>query len=273
MNVAATRRRRLELLAGLLAGVAGFVDGAGYLLLQKVFVAHQSGNTVAAFVAIAQHQWSLALRRGAPIALFVIGVAVAAVALEVGGRLRCPRLTSWTLTAEAVLLLTCMATGATVFRRAIGESGPIGDYLPLLAMLVLAMGIQTATVRKIGRRTVRTTYVTGMLTHFAEDTVRYWIDRRRVSADPSLRRRLVKRRHYLVVLATIWCAYAIGGVAGGVAEIAWTSFALAVPAGVLAFAVLIDQRWPWHAPNEDPLHDADASDDATSVGDRADLAR
>jgi uncharacterized membrane protein YoaK (UPF0700 family) len=62
-------------LAVSLAWVAGFVDGAGYLLLQKVFVAHQSGNTVGAFVGVAQEDWSTTLRRGVPIALFVIGVA------------------------------------------------------------------------------------------------------------------------------------------------------------------------------------------------------
>lgn len=271
MSAEAPGRRRLELLAGVLAWVAGFVDGAGYLLLQKVFVAHQSGNTVATFVALSQHHWSLSLRRGVPIALFVIGVAVAAAALEVGGRLRLRRLTSLTLSAEAVLLLTCMAAGATVLHRAIGKPGPIGDYLPLLAMLVIAMGIQTATVRKIGRRTVRTTYVTGMLTHFAEDSVRYYFDRRQADTDPKSRHELNERRHYLAVVGLIWCAYAIGGVIGGFAEITWTTYALAVPAGVIAAVVLIDQRWPWHAPSEDPLHDA--ADSARASGDVPQAAR
>jgi uncharacterized membrane protein YoaK (UPF0700 family) len=185
-----------------------------------------------------------------------VGIAVAAAALEVGGRLRLRHLTSCTLGAEAVLLIACMTTAGTAFHRAVGKSGPLAEYLPLLAMLVFAMGMQTATLRKIGRRTVRTTYVTGMLTHFAEDVVRYCFDRRDAGRDPGARQALSERRHSLVILATIWCAYAVGGVSGGLAEIGWTSYALALPAGVLASIVLIDQRWPWHAPNEDPLHDS-----------------
>lgn len=256
MTSDAPRQLRLELLAGQLAWAAGFVDGAGYLMLQKVFVAHQSGNTVATFVGLAQRNWPLALRRGLPIALFVVGIAVAAAALEVGGRRRVRHLTSLTLGAEAVLLLACMTTAATVFHQAVGRSGPITAYVPLLAMLVFAMGTQTATLRKIGRRTVRTTYVSGMLTHFAEDSVRYFFDRRDATRDPKRRRELSERRHGLVILAVIWCTYAIGGVVGGMAEISWTAYALAVPAGLLAVIVLVDQRWPWHAPSEDPLHDS-----------------
>lgn len=266
----APHKLRLELLAGQLAWIAGFVDGAGYLLLQKVFVAHQSGNTVATFVGFAQGNWSLSLRRGLPIALFIIGIALAAAVLEVGGRLRVSHLTSWTLGVEAVLLVGCMATAGTVFHQAVGKSGPIGEYIPLLAMLVLAMGMQTATLRKIGRRTVRTTYVTGMLTHFAEDGVRYYFDRRDARRDPKAREALRERRHSLVILAAIWCAYAMGGVVGGLAEISWTAYALALPAAILVVIVLIDQRWPLHAPSEDPLHDSGESranhrDEATAA--------
>lgn len=260
MSERAGRRSALVVLAVVLAWVAGFVDGAGYLMLQKVFVAHQSGNTVGAFVGVAQHDWATALRRGVPIALFVVGVAVAAAVLEVGGRCRLPHLTSVTLVVEAALLAAAMAAGATVFKQAVGKSGPIGAYLPLLAMLVIAMGLQTATFRKIGRRTVRTTYVTGMLTHFAEDATRYFFIRHDARSDPKLREGLADRRRRLAIIGGIWCSYAIGGVVGGVAEIGWTTYALAVPVGVLALIVAIDQRWPWHAPSEDPLHPAESDD-------------
>jgi uncharacterized membrane protein YoaK (UPF0700 family) len=245
-----------------LAWVAGFVDGAGYLLLQKVFVAHQSGNTVGAFVGVSREDWSTTLRRGVPIALFVIGVALGAVVLEVGGRRRLPHLTSLTLSVEAALLAAAMVSGATVFQQAVGKSGPIGDYLALLVLLVVAMGLQTATLRNIGRRTVRTTYVTGMLTHFAENAARYFFIRHDARSDPNVREKLADRRRRLAVIGGIWCSYAIGGIAGGAAEIGWTTYALAVPVGVLVVIVLVDQRLPWHAPSEDPLHAVESDDDA-----------
>ncbi len=252
MKVRPGRRSALVALAALLAWVAGFVDGAGYLLLQKVFVAHQSGNTVASVVSVAQHHWSLAIRRGVPIALFVIGVAIAAALLEVARRREVRRLTSLTLTIEAALLVAAMATGATVFKQAIGKSGPFAQYLPLLAMLVLAMGLQTATLRKIGQSTVRTTYISGMLTHFAEDAVGYFFTRREAASDPNLREQLDDQRRRLAVFAAIWCSYAVGGILGGLAEIGWTTYALAVPAAVLVVLILVDLRRPWRSPAEDP---------------------
>ena len=219
------RRSALVALAVSLAWVAGFVDGAGYLLLQKVFVAHQSGNTVGAFVGVSRADWSTTLRRGVPIALFVIGVAVGAAVLEVGGRRRLSHLTSVTRSVEATLLATAMVSGATVFERAVAKSGPIGDYLPLLVLLVVAMG-------------------------FAESATRYFFIRNDARCDPSLREKLADRRHRLAVIGGIWCSYAIGGIAGGVVEIGWTTYALAVPVGVLVVIVLID-----------PLHAAQSDDD------------
>jgi hypothetical protein len=47
----------------------------------------------------------------------------------------------------------------------------------------------------------------------------------------------------------------LGGVLGALVESDWTAYALAVPAAVLAALVAVDQRWPWHAPQEDPMHD------------------
>jgi uncharacterized membrane protein YoaK (UPF0700 family) len=250
----AGRRPALVLLAVLLAFVGGYVDGVGYLLLQHVFVAHQSGNTVASTVGVAQGNWSLTLRRGVPIGLFVVGIAFGAALLELGGRRRIAALTSVTLLIEMVLLVACMVTGAFVYRRGSLRPPDIGEYIGLLSLLVLAMGLQTATLRKIGRRTVRTTYVSGMLTHLAEETVGYLVARRDARADPLVRESLAERRRGVGVLARIWIAYAVGGIVGAYAELGWATYALAVPAGVLLLIILADQRHPWHAPNEDPLH-------------------
>lgn len=249
-----SRRSALVTLAVVLAWVGGFVDAVGYLLLAHVFVAHQSGNTVASMVGVSRGDWSLALRRGLPIGLFVVGVGLGAAVLEYAGRRRVSALTSWTLGAEALLLLGCLLDARLTFGHGPASGTRIGDYIGLIVLLVIAMGLQTATLRKIGRRTVRTTYVTGMLTHLAEDLVDFIIERREVHGDAARAESVRRKRRSLSIITRIWCAYAIGGVLGGVAETAWASVALAVPVAVLLLLVGIDQRFPWHAPNEDPLH-------------------
>src|SRR5581483_8348500 len=41
-----------------------------------------------------------------------------------------------------------------------------------LALAVCAMGVQTAAVTKLGKRTIRTTYLSGMATRLAQSVVR-----------------------------------------------------------------------------------------------------
>lgn len=251
----AEHRSALVVLAVMLAWIGGFVDGVGYLLLAHVFVAHQSGNTVASMVGISRGDWSLAVRRGLPIALFVVGVALGAAALEYAGHRHISALTSLTLCTEALLLVACVIDGDVVFGNGPASQTRFADYIGLIVLLVLAMGLQTATLRKIGRRTVRTTYITGMLTHLAEDAVDFVVERRQLRRDPTLAESVQRKRTRLCVLTGIWCAYAIGGVLGGLAETNWASNALAVPVGILSVLVVVDQRRPWHAPDEDPLHE------------------
>src|SRR5581483_8908976 len=69
-----------------LAGVAGFVDAAGFLTLGGVFTAHMSGNSARLGVRLGQGDLSAALPMLAAIALFVVGVAGGALASELWTR-------------------------------------------------------------------------------------------------------------------------------------------------------------------------------------------
>ncbi|HXR41137.1 MAG TPA: YoaK family protein, partial [Acidothermaceae bacterium] len=116
-----------------------------------------------------------------------------------------------------------------VVRHGVVSTHAIWQYTGLLALLVLAMGLQTATLRRIGRRTVRTTYVTGMFTHLAEETVGYFADRHDARHDPSRPESMQARAGRVRVLLGVWSTYAAGGVCGGFCEISWAAYALAVP--------------------------------------------
>ena len=64
------------LLACALSGLAGYVDGIGYLHLGGLFVSFMSGNSTRMGVSLAEGNWSSATEALGLVALFVIGAAI-----------------------------------------------------------------------------------------------------------------------------------------------------------------------------------------------------
>ena len=82
-------------LAVALAWVAGYVDAVGYILLFGLFTAHMSGNTVRLGVDLGRGDASEALARAVPIGVFVIGVALGTLLVELAARDRFSRWSPW----------------------------------------------------------------------------------------------------------------------------------------------------------------------------------
>lgn len=245
------------LLAVVLAAVAGFVDVVGYLALFGIFTAHMSGNSAAFGAAVGRGIVAEVALRGLPILFFVVGVAVAGGVIEFLARAGVRSPTAVALSAEVVCLVGLMAySGLGV------SGGPQRGTVPffvLVALAVGAMAIQTATLRRVGGRTVRTTYVTGMLTRLAEGIVNYAFLRLDVRqgrigpADGRLRLRSARTR--IALLAGVWGCYAGGGILGAVLDGRWRLQALAVPVAVLVVVILVDVTRPIRPPQpgEEPL--------------------
>ncbi len=235
-------------LAILLGGVGGYVDAVGYLALFGLFTAHQSGNSVGLGVAIGQGQWGEALRRVTPVGGYVAAVGVGALIVELSGDRRGRRPSSgWVLLlVEAVLLGAALAVGDVA---AVGGRVPTGqavNYYWTAALLAAAMGMQTVVLGRVGGRTVRTTFVTGVLTTMAEAVVAAGVDRlrrMRSPADAAPPGRTEARR-LAGLLARLWMVYLAGGVLGAVAERAWSLPSLGVPMAVIVAVAAVDQRWP-----------------------------
>lgn len=136
-------------LAVLLVGVAGFVDAVGFLELKHLFVSYMSGNTTQFAVAAAQGAGAGAKLAGGVVALFVAGV--------VAGRLLGRAAGSWRrsaiLAVEAILL---------------GLAAASASFPARIALIVLAMGMQNAVLRRAGGVKVSLTYVTGTLVSLGE---------------------------------------------------------------------------------------------------------
>ena len=137
------------------------------------------------------------------------------------------------LTAELVVLIAFAVgwflSGAELEGR---------EVFPLILGPALAMGVQSAAVRRLGIPGVATTYITGTLTGLAEGA----IERLRpavasaVSNDDSSGRVTPSARG-LLLPADVWFAYGMGAVIVGILAVRWPSGVLSVPVAIVALVV------------------------------------
>lgn len=205
------RERERQALA--LASVAGFVDTVGYLVLHHLFTAHMTGNASELGAALGRddlgHVWPLI---AAPL-LFLAGVSIGTVLADAGE--------SWiALALQGALILAFMGLGrSTVAHGPIPLSNHVAFYL-LAAFSAVGFGMQTAALTEIDGVTVRTSYVTGILTNLGQNVVR-----RLAGRSP--------RRRPLLLLAGLWLLYVAGATLGSFALRHLTLWCLALPAVVV----------------------------------------
>ena len=235
-------------LAIMLAWVAGFIDAVSYLTLLHIFVSHMSGNSVGTGADLARHQWDAAARRAFPIPVFVLGVFSGAIVGIATRRAGIRRRLSIALLLEIVLLVAFIVFGFAAAPTGNLPSAPVWhDYL-LTSLLVFAMGLQSSALRRVRGQSVHTAYVTGMLTHCAEDAAALFFrgfDRLRSRSSELLASR---RDHFsgMIFYGGIWLAFVLGALCGGLGESRWNLRALIVPVLALALIIAFDLIWPVH---------------------------
>lgn len=219
-------QRSSQRLAWVLGAKAGFVDAVGYIALYHLFTAHQSGNSDALGAALSGGQWHLAWPRVTAIAGFVIGIGLGTVLVEQCRRHR-PRWAGGVVAlTELLALAAALAIGIATGRA--GHLAPVHPYpyAGAAAALAGAMGLQTVMLRQVGKHSVHTTFVTGLLTNMAESFVVAW----HTPTGPR-RRRLLRFARFT---ASVWVVYVLGAIAGGGAVRAWSFDALGLPMAVIA---------------------------------------
>ncbi|MGH9031576.1 MAG: YoaK family protein [Acidimicrobiia bacterium] len=220
-------------LAYLLAPVAGFVDAVGFITLAGIFVANMSGNTVRFAVDVGQGEWGDALTRGVPVLFFVVGVALAIGVVSAIGRRVTPSTLMPLLTVEVVLVAAFMLVGTLVFegRLATGNSA---QFYVLILFAVVAMAIQTVTLRRVAGVPVQTAYVTSMLAFVGEEAVEA-VAERGTPRGAEARRRI--RIH-----GGVWLTYLAGGGVGALLADKVEYMALIVPLVVLAIVLVLARK-------------------------------
>lgn len=196
-----------------LSATAGAVDAATFLGLHQVFTANQTGNTALLGIAIGAGDGPAIARTGISLPAFMAGVMLGAAVLR-----KLPlgwhRRVRGVLVAEAAILALVAALW-----------GPLGT-LSLIAVLSVAMGMQSAAAVHVGVPGITTTFITGTMTRLATQLV----DRR-------------ERDHPEAAPPLTWAAYLAGAIVGGLVS-RWTSDALTV---AIASLIVVLSALPSHA--------------------------
>ncbi len=166
------KEKRGSVIAQLLSFAAGFVDATGYIVLFHMFTANMSGNSVVLGIDLGRQKWGEILQRAFPIPLFMLGAVIAGLLLKIWARNGFRHFFAVVFILEAVLIGLFWLFGAPALSP---ESMHIesANFYTIAALPALAMGLQTVAFHRIGRFSVRTTFVTGMLTVFCRELVNY----------------------------------------------------------------------------------------------------
>jgi uncharacterized membrane protein YoaK (UPF0700 family) len=150
-----------------LAAVTGIVDAVCYLAFGHVFTANMTGNVVLLGFAVAGVESLSVSRSVTALAAFLVG-AVLGVRLA---RSMNPSMHRWPAAAfgsEATLLFMSATVAGSPSDGAKATTTAV--YL-VIVLTGLAMGMRSATIRRLGEREVNTTVLTMTLTGIGADSV------------------------------------------------------------------------------------------------------
>ena len=230
-----------------LTWTAGFVDIVGYTVLDHILNANMSGNTVEIAFDFLHNSPNKAMARAWAVLLFVAGLFACALIHEACQRHRIQTSAAITLGMEAVFLALFVALGIH-WGQPKFEAKSAGEFYCLLALACASMGLQNATLTRVGALGVRTTHVTGTLAKFAESGSRYlfWFyDKTRGPREHRFREALRLSPHHedfkdAAITALLWVGFLAGGFCGVSLYRSWTLFSLLVPVGLLIIFAAAD---------------------------------
>jgi len=143
---------------------SGMVDAISYLGLGRVFTANMTGNVVLLGFGIAHSGGLPVLPPIVSLGSFVLGAAIGGLlGTKLGHRHAVHVGSAWTLQAT---LITC----ATILAAAVNLQTSPASRDVVIGILALAMGIQTATARRLAVPDLPTTVVTQTLTGLVADS-------------------------------------------------------------------------------------------------------
>ncbi|MCV7421118.1 DUF1275 domain-containing protein [Mycobacterium yunnanensis] len=196
----ATTRNRF---AVALAAIAGTADVIGFMEYSQLFLSFMSGNTTRMGEAASSAEWVMVARFGGVIAVFCFGAFLGTLIAAWSGR--------WRLVTLLGIQSSLLTLGAFL---------PVAsDAIPWHAYpVVLALGLQNATLQDEAGRSMALTYVTGTIVRFGAGLANLLLHK----PAPSF-----------WIQGPLWAGLASGAVLGGVLQHWLGQTAFLVPAAML----------------------------------------
>ena len=228
-----TTRRRFTILLFTIA--AGSVDAIVYLAAH-VFTANMTGNAVLFGIAAGQGQALAATHSIIALLAFIAGIIIGAITVRQYGKS-----TRWTFVRRAVLLETVLLALFAAMFLLPSPGSPLQPKLAqsptsILLLIVfsgLAMGLQSAVVRRLNMPGIATTYITGTITNLFAGLVHHWGHPSETEAD---RQQMHDLRSGLRLQAEVFLTYALAAVTCGALYLRRPAATALLP--VLAIATL-----------------------------------
>lgn len=229
-------------IALVLTFVSGYVDIVGFLAAYHLFSANMTGNTVHLGQDLMTGAWGEALLAFSVVAAFVGASITGRAIMEIAGRIRWRTVATVNLALEASLILAFALTAGNA--AAASGKPPLSGNSWLLLLLAAAMGLQTATITRIGSLTIHTTFVTGMLNKFSQQVSHLLFDLYDLGSGDQHESEMKGEVGQLLFVGSIWVVYLVGATAGTVAHLRWGNLALYLPVGLLVISIGVDQVRP-----------------------------
>jgi uncharacterized membrane protein YoaK (UPF0700 family) len=183
----------------LFTGAAGSVDAITYLTAH-VFTANMTGNAVLLGIAAGQGKGIAAVASLVALIAFVAGVILGALAVDEGEAASARRAVRRAVWIET-LILAFFAASALAPRM-------LSERATALLMIIssgIAMGVQSAAVRRLKLPGIATTYITGTITALFSGLVHRMRLRARMPAETTF----VGLKHSMALQAEVFLSYTI----------------------------------------------------------------
>ncbi|AQT82516.1 hypothetical protein B1R94_02695 [Mycolicibacterium litorale] len=206
-----------------LAAIAGIADAIGFMEYAQLFMSFMSGNTTRFGEAASSADWIGVVRFGGVIAVFCFGAFLGTLIAAWSGR--------WRLAA-------LLGTQASLFVTALLIPDG-GDAVPWQVYpIVLALGLQNATLQDEAGRSLALTYVTGTVVRFGAGLANMLLDK----PAPSF-----------WIQGPLWAGLTSGAVLGGVMQQHFGEAAFLLPAALLAALASVALVIAVHRPDSEHI--------------------
>jgi uncharacterized membrane protein YoaK (UPF0700 family) len=221
-------------IAAYLAGIAGFVNSGGFVLI-GTFTSHVTGSVGRMSTDLARGDAGAAFFALLLVVSFFCGAFGASLVIE-GSSERRPQAYGIALLLQALLL------AAFVFIAGLSRATHPRVLDAQAAILCIAMGMQNSLVTRLSGAVVRTTHLTGVVTDLGIEAARWYRWHRARTGLPALLKGRVAPekpiKQQSLLLLTITLAFSFGALLGGLLTLRASRWAMVMPAAATLAAGL-----------------------------------